>query len=574
MVKTRTNALKHGLAASMFMVFLSACDGSGDGVINNMPDNGDTGVANPTDVANPNINVPSGPTHIITGDISLLNDELPIGDINVRVRDTEAQAVRQTDGKFYLAVPASDIDSEVILDFTGENIVEKNIPLKIPAESRQSSINATLASRTPAISFNLNLGGDLQNEGSSTRTTVSVPANAFQFSDGTLATGEAQVSITELDLVDREADFSWVPDFIGLPEGESEQTPIMTFGMSEFHFSQDGRVLDLRPGVSATLSMDLAAPYIVTNEVDKFVDAFEGAVMPLWHYDTDDLVWKEEGDVIITADSESASGFKATGDVSHFSYWNIDVAMPFLMGNIHIRVVDQDQTPRTDVEVLTYNTTVRTPPSLGIGIYNEPPWKNSAVLTPLNNTIQVIGNRVGRADGITLLSMDVLVSNVTTRNHGIISTGVMQQSKVFNEAVGDYSVYFTIVVEDLVPEPELVTSEVFVELVDLDGNARSDLTVSRYTVLVETESDNDYSTISNLSSLRPTLNSQRTVTVVGNPPEFLQSGAEPVTMRITLKQLFVEGGEEVDLINPVSVVRMFNTTNNSRVVLKVPVFDL
>jgi hypothetical protein len=352
MNKVQTKFLKGFAVASFFIVFLSACGGS-EGETNdaaalvNVPDAGNTNVTNPVDGTDSSTELSSGPSHLITGEISLLSDDIPVGEILVQVRDTDIRALRQVDGKFYIAVPDSEIDSDVVLDFTGESIVEKNMSLTIPADSPRSSINTTLAARTPAIPFNLDVGGDLQNEGSPTRVTVSVPANAFQFTDGTPATGMAQVNITELDILDLEADYSWAPNLIGIPEGESERTPIRTFGMSEFHFSQNGRTLDLRSGLTATLSMDLAAPYVVTDEtnplVSPFVDAYDGAVLPLWYYDTEDLVWKEEGGVVVTADNESDSGFRATGEVSHFTYWNIDHVTPFVTADIHIIVVDQNK---------------------------------------------------------------------------------------------------------------------------------------------------------------------------------------------------------------------------------------
>ena len=580
MNKVQTKFLKGFAVASFFIVFLSACGGS-EGETNdaaalvNVPDAGNTNVTNPVDGTDSSTELSSGPSHLITGEISLLSDDIPVGEILVQVRDTDIRALRQVDGKFYIAVPDSEIDSDVVLDFTGESIVEKNMSLTIPADSPRSSINTTLAARTPAIPFNLDVGGDLQNEGSPTRVTVSVPANAFQFTDGTPATGMAQVNITELDILDLEADFSWAPNLIGIPEGGSERSSIRTFGMSEFHFSQNGRTLDLRPGVNATLSMDLAAPYVVTEEtgplVSPFVDAYDGAVLPLWYYDTADLVWREEGEAVVSADNESDSGFKATGEVSHFTYWNIDYITPFVNADIHINVVDQDGNPRNDVEVMTYHTAVYVPPEAGESAHpGEGFWSNSDVLTPTNNIIQVLGNFAERRGNY--LSMNIEVKDVTTKDHGVISNGVLLQQKVFDTAIGDYSVYFEVVVEDPEPEPKYLVADVVVQLVDLDGNPRIDLTASSYTVVVSTESDNGFIDLYYGINLTPT---QRAVVVAGNSEEYLASGAEPATTRITLDQLFVDGNREISLLAPISVVETFSTDGETPiVVLTVPVVDL
>ena len=90
-------------------------------------------------------------------------------------------------------------------------------------------------------------------------------------------------------------------------------------------------------------------------------------------------------------------------------------------------------------------------------------------------------------------------------------------------------------------------------------------------MLESTESDNGFIDFSYGVRLTP---SRRTVVVVGNSEEFLASGAEPATTRITLDQLFVEGGQEVSLLTPISVVETFHVDDsNPRVVLRVPVVD-
>lgn len=583
MHKVQTHAVKLGLVAAVLIVVLSGCDSSSgvtidSAALTNIPDTGNLGVNNPVDITNPTNTISSGPSHIISGDISVLGDGLPLGEISVRVRGTEVQALRQEDGRFYLAVPTSDIEGEAILEFTGENVVEKNVSLKIATDSTDSSIDTTLAARTPPITFNLATGGVLQNEGSPTRTSVSVPANAFQFSDGTFARGMAQVNITEVDTHNLEADHSWVPNLIGIPEGETEATPIRTFGMSEFHFSQDGRTLDLRPGASATLSMDLAAPFIVTDDTnmleEPFVDAFDGAELPLWYFDTEDLVWREEGGVVISADNESSSGFTATGEVGHFTYWNIDYQTPFLIADVHILVVDQVGNPRTDVEETTFHTYVGIPPEAGPSAHEgEGMWSNTALLTPSKNTIQVIGNAWDKS-GAGRISMDIAVSKVTAKGLGVISTGVMKQNKIFDEAVGDYSVYFEVVVPVLQPpKPEMKAVDVVIELVDLDGNSRSDIGVSSYKVKIETIGVTGDYRINNTTTLTP---SRPQVAVIGNTVEYLESGADPISMRISLENLIVDidGGMEITFFAPVSVERTFNSNDDDTVILRVPVVDL
>jgi hypothetical protein len=113
----------------------------------------------------------------------------------------------------------------------------------------------------------------------------------------------AEVSISELDILDLEADHSWAPNFIGIAEGQSERIAITTFGMSEFHFSQNGQELDFRTGINATLSKDLALPYVITNGDDKYVEPTAGVSVQI---SLDKLILDDIGEIELrTAQSET-----------------------------------------------------------------------------------------------------------------------------------------------------------------------------------------------------------------------------------------------------------------------------
>ena len=570
------NPVQRTLGALFVLSFLSACSDS-DTIAKDITvasEEQNTEVTNPTNVVASTIDYTSFPSTIISGDIAILSDGLPVGGVVVKVRGSDAKAIRQDNGSFNLVVDASDTEQEVILDIFGDNVVEKSVALQIPANAENAILNTTVATRTPPITFNLDVGGDLRNADSSTRTTVTVPANAFQFLDGSAASGMAEVNITELNILDLEADSSWAPNFIGIPEGSSESRPITTYGMSEFHFSQNGRELDLRAGVNATLSIDLALPYISTSSDNSFVTATAGATQPLWHYDIEDLVWKEEGQVTISADTESATGFVAKGDVAHFSFWNIDYVTPFLDIDVNIRVIDENGNPRNDVEVLTYDTFVGIPADEGPE-YNGnreglSTWNNSKVLTPQNKFIQIIGNTTESSDGerrVGRIDMNVIVNDVTSRNHGVISSGEMVQRRFF-EVGGDSSVYFDVVMPNpQPPEPTAMSTDVIVELVDLLGNPVQTFSVKNYTV--SATADNGWTSYNTLLTPR-----SRRLTVQGNSPEYLGSSSQPVSTEVTLVDVTLENVGEIDLIKVHSESKVFKTVDSNNVVIfSVPVVD-
>jgi hypothetical protein len=117
------------------------------------------------------------------------------------------------------------------------------------------------------------------------------------------------------------------------------------------------------------------------------------------------MVWKEEGASTGIQGNASDSEFSTFGDVSHFSYWNIDWALPLIQAKVVIVVVDLFGLPRAYISVVSYTPTVRIPPEAGRGSHGETGWSNTKQLTPESDQIAVMGN----------FTMDVIVDNVMVK---------------------------------------------------------------------------------------------------------------------------------------------------------------
>ena len=223
------------------MLLLSACDSTGTSVSEGLP-----AAANP--VANLETNTPA-PNQggdviiepitsfsVVEGDITLFNDVAATSEVNVNLRGTDINSVMRSNGEFEFYVPKTDVARTFVLDITGADVIDKSVSVQVPAEADQVLVDANISGRSAPISFSLENGAQMSNPLSPTRVSVSVPANAFEFSDGTLAVGEGEVRITEVDLEDLYGDGSWVPNLIGMSEGMNEPSALVSFGMSEFHF--------------------------------------------------------------------------------------------------------------------------------------------------------------------------------------------------------------------------------------------------------------------------------------------------------------------------------------------------
>lgn len=567
------------------ILYLSACD-VGDNATDNPAIT--AGAANPT--TDP-ISIDSVGTDVdiaksqIEGNIILVNDTLPSGDIVVQIRGSQISSTRQSNGDFSIEIPASDIDRTLALDITGDAIVNQSISLQVPAQGKFVLVDTTVTAATPAITFNLDTGGQLQNEDSPTRTSVSVPANAFQFSNGTLATGNAQVSITEIDITDLHGDSAWAPNLIGIPEGMNEAVAIYTFGMSDFQFSQDGQELNLRAGVEATIEIDLVSPYVMAEGISVPIEATEGIIMPLWHFDMDEMVWREEGEATVVADNQSDSGFKASGRVSHFSTWNIDFVTPSMNALVNVIVVDQYGNVRSDKVVDGYSVTVRIPPEDGPGHnFGETSWSNTQALTPLYNQIEVLGNTAERQNYIDTnfqgttgwTTMDVIVNSVVINGAEVANTGLSPIKKIFKIYEGDNTVTFRIVCPTTDPDPDPdpdpvpvpapvpvgVSASVKIELIDFDGRVYKDIDVISYNATARALE----TSVTNTANLTPGSNK---ITVQGNTQELIDAGFT-VTTQISIDSIEIEEPYQSGII-PGAITRVFMSQGGDTVTFKVVV---
>ncbi len=381
------------------------------------------------------------------GKVSFLNGAENSNEIIAKIRSTSDQATVSSNGDFTITADSSTVERNVIIDISGPGIMTQQIPVNVPANSKFVSVDASVTARGESKSFNLEQGATIESDNG---TTVTLPPSAFEFDDGTPASGEALASITEIDVNDLEGSGAFAPPLVGLSDN-GQETAIYTFGMADFHFTQGGQDLQLKDGVEAIIAMDLPSPYMMTDTLGAVpVEAVAGAEMPLWHYDTEQMVWKEEGSVEIQTDAGSDSGFSASGSVSHFSTWNIDYATPVINAKVIVRFVDEQGVPIDGFLPDSYTTRVRIPPSVGAGWHNSTSWSNTKQMTQSNNDITVLGNEAGRQNLIDnntwitgFTTMDIKITNVIV-NDVIVNSELPEKNETFYNYQGDNIVYFDV----------------------------------------------------------------------------------------------------------------------------------
>ena len=141
---------------------------------------------------------------------------------------------------------------------------------------------------------------------------VDIPFDALMRPDSTMATGPVQVAMTPVDVTDIDEVRTFPGRFAGVrPTGN--EALLLSLGTAEYAFEQNGEPLQLAPGKTARVEIP-----IYTSE------AAVGDTIPLWSMNETTGTWIEEGVGVVEASASSPSGLILAGEVSHFTWWNID----------------------------------------------------------------------------------------------------------------------------------------------------------------------------------------------------------------------------------------------------------
>ena len=292
------------------------------------------------------------------------------------------------------------------------------------------------------------------------------------------------------------------------------------------------------------------------------------------------MIWKEEGESVVVVDA--GYSYSVTGDVSHFSWWNYDTAVPTSYIHVVVEIVDEDGQPFPSLEVVSYSTTASVPLVEGANWSYTTNWSNRVMQIIANN---VNGEpQVAQSEFFTAnITMDFLVTNIVVTGTGELVTDAVSGAKIFDAVDFDDNT-ITLQVEaeldgdpppppeeppvDPPPEPPAnVMATVIVELVDLSGAVRNDVDLALFNITARSDS----SSWANQQVLRPQFNQ---MTVLANTQEQIDNG-ESVSMEFTLNNLQAVGIGEIDLLFPISVTKMFNTTDTVHsITIQVPVIDL
>ncbi|MEO1271846.1 MAG: carboxypeptidase regulatory-like domain-containing protein, partial [Myxococcota bacterium] len=137
---------------------------------------------------------------------------------------------------------------------------------------------------------------------------VELPPGALVDPQGASVSGQVEVFLTPIDASDPEEQQA-APGALQAVDGQEQPQKLESFGMMDIAIRQEGRSLELAPGQS----MDIQIPAVAQMEEEP------PETMPLWSFDEDTAVWRQEGDMTWDAASDTWSA-----NITRMASWNAD----------------------------------------------------------------------------------------------------------------------------------------------------------------------------------------------------------------------------------------------------------
>lgn len=199
-----------------------------------------------------------------------------------------------------------------------------------PKAGGTSNIRVYLMTAGVTQTVDATTGGEATlSNGSGVKLTASTITNA----DGSDYTGNVNVSLGYLDPTSENFANLIPGGDMQAQRSDNSSATLYSYGIIKVEMKNDqGNELKIKSGNQSEITVD----------IPPSMEASAPATIPLWHYDSNTGLWKEEG-------VATKQGDKYVGMVGHFSDWNCDV--PEGTATVRGLVVDCNNTPVPGINV-------------------------------------------------------------------------------------------------------------------------------------------------------------------------------------------------------------------------------
>jgi hypothetical protein len=304
-------------------------------------------------------------------------------------------------------------------------------------------------------------------------TKLMLAANSFVDAQGNAVTGEVDITITPIDI--RAVDSAFLGGGQALTDS-GEAVALISTGMADYQFSQNGAAVSLAPGASATIEMDLA----VTTGDDGRVFS-EGDSIEMWWFDSATGFWIEEGVGTVQLSTTSETGLKLVATVNHFTTWNWDYYMQNDRSNITFNCLKDGQPLLTNesCQITASSTSINrqfVASSEGITVLNTAPnvtyavtanstagsslWSGNATFTsePGNNTVSInMESKPTHTGYVQCRIINNAVTSIVPCN-SVITAGSMANQNIDSTDFNNYRATFLYVKGDVLNIDAMIDS--------------------------------------------------------------------------------------------------------------------
>ena len=252
---------------------------------------------------------------IVAGVVTDLNNS-PLSDVKVTVSDKTVYS----DNKGLFSIDDIDVGQNIVVTFSKSsyastqkvvNVISNEKVFTYAALSKWDKSEYINPSKENTVSF--------QN------AKVKLPANGIVDENGNDYTGTVNVKASYFDPTSENYNKAFPGNFIG-EDKSGQTTSIESYGFINVELKAGDKSLNLASDKSADITIPIPDAF-KSNAPDP---------IPLWYFDEELGIWKEEG-------SASIVNGAYVGKVSHFSSWNCDIGFPVSI--LKGKVVCKDGTP-------------------------------------------------------------------------------------------------------------------------------------------------------------------------------------------------------------------------------------
>lgn len=256
------------------------------------------------------LSVPPDLTTMVRSSVSgFVTDE---NDQAVNLATVQVGSFSITSNKYgYFEVKNADVIKDAAVVIISKPGYFKGIKTYIASESKPAFFRIRLIKKIIAGTVNSTTGGAVS---LANGLYISLPANAvINALSNVPYTGSVNIAAHWIDPTSTNLPNTMPGDLRGINTAGNLKL-LTTYGMAAVELTgSGGELLQMASGKKATLSLPIPAS----------IAASAPASIPLWYFDEAKGLWNEEG-------SATKTGNSYVGEVSHFSFWNVDVPGSFV----------------------------------------------------------------------------------------------------------------------------------------------------------------------------------------------------------------------------------------------------